>query len=90
MDGEKETTKMSVKRLPGMLGLSSPAAMVDAPERVVNMTVDHLCVIPLLQKDDVTISSHAYHTRTDPTFSSKNPQCHYDLILLHYDLISYL
>ena len=53
MDGEKETTKMSVKRLPGMLGLLSPAATVDAPERVVNTTVDHLCMIPLLQKDDL-------------------------------------
>ena len=53
MDGEKETTKMSVKRLPGILGSSSPAATVDAPERVVNAMVNHLCLIPLLQKDDL-------------------------------------
>ena len=53
VDGEKETTKMSVKRLPGMLGSLSPAATVDAPERVVNAMVDHLCLIPLLQKDDL-------------------------------------
>ena len=47
----------------------------------------------------VTISFHAYHIRTSPTFSYLNPRCHSDIIMTpsppmtsslhHYDLTSY-
>ena len=51
-------------------------------------------------ESSVTISFHAYHIRTHPTFSYTNPWCHTDItmtssplmtsFLHHYDLTSYL
>ena len=36
----------------------------------------------------VTIPTHAYHTRTEPTFSYSNPWCHTDIIMTSSPLMT--